>query len=90
MVEDLLELPDSVPRVILFDVINDVVVRNDFLVIVVDEAFESGHFSCKLRVIHHIIFVFVNALYNFGTTIRIIHLPLLLIFGVLRNCSSII
>jgi len=51
VVEDTTKFPHSVPCVIGLDVVDDVVVCNDFFVLVIDETFELDTFGLLLEVI---------------------------------------
>jgi len=51
VVEDTSKFPYSIPCVISLDVVNDVVVGNDFFVLIVDEAFELYTFGLLLEVV---------------------------------------
>jgi len=49
MVKDMAKFPNSVPRIVGLDVINDVVVYNDFFIFVVDKALNLMCSGCFLN-----------------------------------------
>jgi len=51
VVENTTKFPHSVPRVIGLDVVNDVVLCDDFFVFVIDKTFELDTFGLLLKVI---------------------------------------
>ena len=49
MVVDLPESPSSVPSLVVFNEFNDLVVGDDFLVLVIDDALEFDNFRVAFR-----------------------------------------
>ena len=66
MVKDLTELPLAFPSIVVFDKVDDVVICDNFIVLVVDSAFETN----EVRVVLHSLFVFVYSLDDLGTVSR--------------------
>ena len=65
--KDLFELPCSVPSLILFNVIDDVIVGNDLFVVIVDNAPELRNHSGIVFIVSDAILEFVNSFDDLGT-----------------------
>jgi len=51
VIEDTSEFPDTIPCVLGLNVVDDVIVRNNFFVLVIDKAFELDTFWLLLEII---------------------------------------
>ena len=65
--EDFLELPYSVPGLVLFDVVDDVIVGDNRLAFIVDKASEFRNRSGIVRIISHAVLVGMDSFNNLRT-----------------------